>query len=367
MVLSVRQIEAAKPKEKGYKLADAHGLYLYITPAGGKSWRANYAQQGKQKTRTYGMYPAVSLALARALHQAPRSDEHSFEAVAQEWLKIKLPTLSNGKHQAQVQATLERFAFPAIGSVPVAQLKRADLVKVVKAVAGRGTHETAHRLAGRIGMVLNYAQDCGYLESHPGAGLTRVLEAVKTVPMACVPVNEAHDLLKAIAGYGEPVTRLALLTLAHTFVRDNELRGMTAGEIKRDEMLWVIPAERMKKRRPHVVPLTTQSLALIDKALSYSTSSFVFESIMRPGKPIGENTLLFALYRLGYRGRMTAHGFRSLASTVLNEQTKFSPDAIERQLSHEPKDETRAAYNRAAYLDERRQIMAWWSDWLQKE
>ena len=281
-----------------------------------------------------------------------------------QWLQIKRGQLSNSKHKIQLENTLSVHVYPAIGQTPVNQLKRVDLVGVVKAVAARGTLETARRVAGRICMVLNYAQDCGYLEAHPGAGLTRVLEVVKHTPMPSINPIDTPALLAAVLTYSEPVTRIALQVLALTFVRDGELRGMMVDEIKRDEMLWVIPAARMKKPLPHVVPLTPECLALIDEATSYSGSHFVFESPARPGRPIGENTLLFALYRLGYRGKMTAHGFRALASTVLNEQSGFAPDVIERQLAHKESSDVRAAYNRAQYLDKRRLLMTWWTAWL---
>lgn len=369
MVLTARVVEQARPAAKAYKLADGGGLYLFVGVNGLRSWRSNYAAGGKQQTRTYGQYPALSLAAARKAHvlakaDAPAKAGPTFEQIARDWLQIKRGQLQNTKHKIQLENTLAVHVYPAIGALPVERLKRVDLVAVVKAVAARGTLETARRVAGRIGMVLNHAQDCGHLEAHPGAGLTRVLEAVKRTPMPSINPIDTAALLSAIAGYSEPVTRLALQVLALTFVRDSELRGMQLDEIKRDEMLWVIPAGRMKKRLPHVVPLTPECLGLIDAAASYSSSALVFESPVRPGKSIGENTLLFALYRLGYRGQMTAHGFRALASTVLNEQSGFAPDVIERQLAHQEVDDVRGAYNRAQYLDQRRLLMRWWADWL---
>lgn len=372
MVLTARIVDTARPKDKAYKLTDGGGLYLLVGVNGLKSWRANYTAAGKQQTRTYGQFPAVGLADARKLNVLAKSanfdrSSPTFKEISLEWLQIKRGQLLNEKHKIQIENTLSQFVWPAICNVPVDQLKRVQLVAVVKAVAARGTLETARRVAGRICMVLNYAQDCGHLESHPGAGLTRVLETGKHTPMPSINPADAPALFAAIATYSEPVTRIALQVLAHTFVRDSELRGMTLDEIKREEMLWVIPAARMKKRLPHVVPLTPECLALIDQAASYSSSQFVFESPMRPGRSIGENTLLFALYRLGYRGTMTAHGFRALASTVLNEQSGFAPDVIERQLAHKETNEVRAAYHRAQYLDKRRLLMCWWTAWIAEQ
>ncbi len=373
MTLTVRAVEAAKPREKGYKLADSAGLYLYITPAGGKSWRANYTRAGKQATRTYGRWPEMGLADARKAHTAARAPvadgvvaAPTFEALARAWLKIKLPTLSNGKHQIQVETTLERFVFPTLGKRPINTIKRADLVRAVQAVQVDGRVETAHRVAGRITAVFDYAQDEGHIEVHPAAGLVRVLQSRKTKrPMASIPPAEAGALLRAIDGYDEPVTRLGLQLLAHTFVRVGELRFMRWSELREDGAVWVVPAERMKLRLLHVVPLARQARALLEQLrLINGDREFVLDSPIRCGHPISENTLLFALYRLGYRGRMTAHGFRALASTVLNEQSAFGPDVIERQLSHKETDAVRAAYNRAEYLDQRRELMQWWADWL---
>jgi len=374
MALTVRAIEAAKPRDKGYKLADTAGLYLFITPAGGKSWRANYQKAGKQATRTYGRWPELSLADARKAHGIAREPvahtttkaTPTFETMAREWLKLKLPTLSNGKHQIQVENTLERFVIPILGSRTIDTIKRAELVAVVQAVQIGGKVETAHRVAGRIAAVFDYAQDAGHIESHPAAGLVRVLQSRKVKkPMASIPTTEAPALFRAIADYDEPVTRLGLLLLAHVFVRVGELRFMRWTELVEDGGVWVVPGDRMKLRIPHVVPLAPQAQAVLaELRVLNGDREFVLESPLKRGHPISENTFLFALYRLGYRGRMTAHGFRSLASTVLNEQSGFSHDVIERQLAHKENDAVRAAYNRADYLPARRELMVWWADWL---
>jgi hypothetical protein len=229
MTLSARAVDSAKPGQKGYKLADGQGLYLYVTPAGGKSWRSNYSAAGKQKTRTYGLWPQMSLADARKSHALARADQvaasavkaaPTFKAVAREWLKIKLPSLSNGKHQGQVENTLERYAFPLIGALPIDSIPRTRLVAVVQAAQEGGKVETAHRVAGRITAVFDHAQDLGYIEQHGAAGLTRVLQARKTKkPMASIPPQETGKLLLAMDDYDEPVTRLGLWLLAYTFVR----------------------------------------------------------------------------------------------------------------------------------------------------
>lgn len=378
MALTVKQVESAKPQEKPYKLGDAGGLYLYVAPTGLKSWRANYQQDGKQRTRTYGRYPGMSLAQARSTHAASKSSDTTtdtttelatFQQVAKRWLAAKLPSLSNHKHKIQVQATLERFVYPGVGNLPIDQIKRPQLAEIVLAAQEGGRVETAHRVAGRITAVFDYAQDMGILESHGASGLVRVLQSRKVrKPMASIPPDEAGQLLSLINEYDEPVTRLGLKMMAHTFVRVGELRGMRWDELREDGAVWVIPGERMKARTPHVVPLSRQSRAVLaDLRLITGEKELVFESPLKRDQPISENTLLFALYRLGYRGRMTAHGFRSLASTVLNEHSGFERDVIERQLAHQETDAVRAAYNRAQYLPQRRKLMQWWSDWLDQQ
>jgi integrase len=376
MPLTVRQVEAAKPRDKPYKLADERGLYLFVAPTGSKSWRANFAAGGKQQTRTYGRWPDMTLAAAREAHRQAKEAPHTiasttkptFRVVSRQWLLKHLPGLSNPKHRLQVENTLERFALPKLGAVPINQIKRADLVTVVQAVQTGDRVETAHRVAGRITAIFDYALDAGILEDgHPAANLTRVLVPRKVKrPMASIPPDEAGALLRAIDTYPEPVTRLGLLLLAHTFVRVGELRWMRRAELREDGAVWVVPEERMKLRLPHVVPLSKQAQAIVRQLLAMSDGELVLDSPAQPGHPISENTLLFALYRLGYRGLMTAHGFRALASTVLNEQSGFAHDVIERQLAHKETDQVRAAYNRAEYLPQRRKLMAWWSAWLER-
>ena len=263
-------------------------MYLYISKAGGRSWRSNFVADRRQGTKTYGTYPELSLAQARAAHGIFRSEGTSkrsltFEEVAKKWLKLKLPTLSNGKHQIQVSETLERFAYPMIGSMPVNTIKRADLVRVVRAVEEKGIIETAHRVAGRLKAVLDHAQDEGLLEQHAGAGLSRVITGRPRVkPMASTPASETPALLRIIETYNEPVTRLGLLMLAHTFVRVGELRGMRWDEIKSDDAVWVVPEARMKLKLPHVVPLSAAVIALLEDLRKLSgRSELVFESPLR--------------------------------------------------------------------------------------
>ncbi|MDT0215829.1 tyrosine-type recombinase/integrase [Alcaligenes sp. AB3] len=377
MALTVKKIDGAKPQDKPYKLSDSAGLYLFVAPTGLRSWRANYQQDGKQKTRTYGRYPEMSLAQAREAHALAKSSGATsdttalptFQQVAGKWLSVKLPSLSNHKHKVQVENTLDRFVYPSIGSLPIDQIKRPQLTEVVLKTQEGGRIETAHRVAGRIAAVFDYAVDMGIIEHHGASGLVRVLQSRRVKkPMASILPAETGKLLSDIDGYDEPVTRLGLNLLALTFVRVGELRGMRWDELRENGSVWVVPADRMKLRIPHVVPLSRQAqLILKELELISGEREFVLQSPISRSSPISENTLLFALYRLGYRGKMTAHGFRSLASTVLNEQSSFERDVIERQLAHKETDAVRAAYNRAQYLPQRRELMAWWADWLDQQ
>lgn len=370
--LTVRSIEAAKPKDKPYKLADGKGLYLFVAPTGTKSFRANFAVAGKQQTRTYGRWPEMGLADARKAHESAREapadtkGAPTFRVASKAWLAKHLPSLSNPKHRAQVEKTLEVYAFPKIGDTPLDQITRKQLSEIVTAIQGEKL-ETAHRVAGRISAVFDYAVDVGDIEKHPASHLTRVLTPKKVKkPMPSVHPSEAGELMRAILTYPEAVTRLGLLLAAHTFVRVGELRGFHEDELREDGAVWVVPEVRMKMGLPHVVPLSAQTRSYVRQLRDMSATGLLLESPAKLGQPVSENTLLFALYRLGYRGRMTVHGFRALASTVLNEQSGFSRDVIERQLAHKETDAVRAAYNRAEYLDQRRKLMAWWSAWLER-
>lgn len=373
-MLTDRIIRAAVAKDKAYKLADLEGLYLHVTAAGSKSWRYNYTQHGKQQTKTYGKLSMLSLADARRAHLLFQHEiltgAHSacptLTEVTKDWLRIKLPTLSNTKHALQVAHTVERHVLSKIGALPVDKIKRSDLVAVMRELDKLDIGETAHRVAGRVAAIFDFAVDSGHIESHPATGLRRVLSPKKTVEhMATIDPKDAPTLFAAINTYGDTVTRYALLCLAHTFVRVGELVGMRWDELVDD--VWVIPAARMKRRLPHVVPVSKQVRALLDELLIIGgDGEFVFASSVKNGRPISKETPLQALYALGYRGRMTAHGFRALASTVLNSESGFAPDVIERQLAHKESDAVRAAYHRAEYLDKRRELMMWWSEWVAK-
>ena len=322
-------------------------------------WRAYAYVNGKRKAKTFRLRSEANRWAAQVETIGPQT---TFAAVAEDFLALKLPALDNANNQRTYEQSIRDHVLPAIGASKLVDLTRADLAGVVRAVAAKGKVETAHRIGQRIRAIFDYAVDTGELETHPAAGLSRILPKVDKRRMPAIAPADLPDLLKAIAGYGEPVTRLGLLLLAHTFVRTSELIGARWDELKGD--YWVIPEERMKRRLPHVVPISPQVRALLAELEPMTGESAYILASRNPQAPISNNTLLFALYRLGYRGRMTGHGFRAVASTILNESGLWSRDAIERQLAHRETDQVRAAYMRAQFLEERTRMLHWYSDHL---
>ena len=330
----------------------------------GDGWRAHVYVNGVRKSKKFRTRrEAESWAVRTESDLAEGGGAVTFGEAAERWLKWKLPQLTNAENQRTVEQSIRDYVLPDLAHKRLANIKRKELVAVVSAVEGKGKVETAHRIGQRIRAIFDHAIDHGDIESHPAAGLARVLTPPEPRRMAAVTLEELPKLLQDVQSYPEPETRIGLELLAHTFVRTSELIGARWSELRDD--VWVIPGERMKLRLPHVVPLSSHVRGLFEKLRPMTDESpFVLASPTNRGSPICNNTLLFALYRLGYRGRMTGHGFRSVASTVLNESGKWSRDAIERQLAHKETDEVREAYHRAQYLDERRRMMEWYSDYL---
>lgn len=330
----------------------------------GDGWRAHLYVNGARESKTFRTKrEAERWAIEREKELEAGGSAATFGEAAERWLNLKLPQLENAANQRTVEQSIRDYVLPGLKDRKLHDLTRRELVAVVRAVADEGRIETAHRVGQRIRAILDSAVDHGDIESHPGAGLARVLPKAKKKRMPAVTPAEVPALMRSIDTYPEPITRLGLLLLAHTFVRTSELIGAYWVEFNDD--VWLIPAERMKRLIPHVVPITTQMRAILaDLRLMTDESPFVLASQVNRSTPISNNTLLFALYRLGYKGRMTGHGFRSVASTVLNESGLWARDAIERQLAHKETDEVREAYHRAEYLDQRRRMMQWWSDYL---
>jgi integrase len=369
------------------KLHDGDGLYLWVYRDGRKYWRMRYWQASKEKSLSIGVYSKVTLSDARKKREELRkqlqadldpsaerkatnlrkklSAENSFEAVAMEWYDKQLHTWVP-HHAEDVKRRLESNIFPVLGKRPIGQIEAPELLQAIRAIETRGSYDLAHRVLQVCGQVFRYGIATGRCTRNLSADLRGALTPHVKQHQAAVRAEELPDLLRAIAKYeqiGDKQTRLALQLLAQTFVRTNELIGAEWAEFDLDNALWIVPAGRMKMKSEHVVPLTKQSLAVLSELKDLSGSSrFVFPGRNRD-KPISNNTMLYALYRLGYKGKMTGHGFRAVVSTVLNE-AGFKPDVIERQLAHCERNQVRGAYNRAEYLPERTRMMQHWADYL---
>jgi integrase len=369
------------------KLPDGDGLYLWVYENGRKYWRMRYWQAGKEKSLSVGVYPKVSLSDARKkrdeLRQQLQADldpsaerkatslrkklatENSFEAIAMEWYGKQLHTWV-AHHASDVKRRLESNIFPTIGKRPIDQIEAPELLQTIRKIETRGAYDLAHRVLQVCGQVFRYGIATGRCTRNLSTDLRGALTPHKKQHQAAVRPEELPELMRAIATYdetGDRQTRLALQMLAQTFVRTNELIGAKWVEFDLNSALWVIPAGRMKIKAEHVVPLSRQTLLILAELKAISGGSpFVFPGRNRD-KPISNNTMLFALYRLGYKGKMTGHGFRAVASTILNE-TGFNSDVIERQLAHCERNEIRGAYNRAEYLPARKKMMQHWADFL---
>jgi integrase len=326
-------------------------------------WRAHIFKGGVRASKVFRTRGEAHAWASEQEQAIATGTAPAFATVAARFLALKLPQLDSDANRRTYEQSITDHVLPHIGPRPVNELKRRDLVAVVRALADKGKVETAHRVGQRICAILDHAVDSGEIESHPAAGLSRVLPVKQRRAMPAITPADLPQLLTAIQGYGEPVTRIGLLLLAHTFVRTSELVGARWDELRDD--VWVVPAERMKRRIPHVVPITPQVRALLDELAPITGESpYWLASPFNPRVSISNNTLLFALYRLGYRGRMTGHGFRAVASSILNESGLWSRDAVEKQLAHREVDAVRAAYMRAAFLPERIKMMAWYSERL---
>ncbi len=370
------------------KLHDGGGLYLWVYADGRKYWRLRYKIDGSEKSLSLGVYPATPLKNARKRRDEERAHldadldpaaerraakvrrrvaaGNSFEAVAREWCEKQAKTWVKG-HADDVMRRLEGNAFPKIGRRPISQIDAPELLAALRPIEERGAYDLAHRVLQVCGQVFRYGIATGRCSHNLAADLRGALTPHKKKHQPAVRPDDFPSLLRAIEVYekiGDKQTRLALELLALTFTRTNELIGAEWTEFDLESAIWVVPAKRMKMKAEHLVPLSTQALAILDELKKIGGESrFVFPGRNRD-KPISNNTLLFALYRLGYKGKMTGHGFRAVASTMLNEMGKFRPDVIERQLAHSERNEVRGAYNRAEYLPERKKMMQAWAHHL---
>ena len=388
MALTDIAVKNAQITEKQYRLADGRGLCLLVKPMGGKYWRFRYRFAGKEKELSIGVYPDISLKEARSACEEARLKlkqgtdpseakqiskkqinedlENSFEAIARAWHLGK----KNGwtpRHADYVLRRLEADIFPVIGSKSIQTISSPDVLNALREIETRGAIDIAHRAQQTCGQIFRYAIAIGKTDRDVTAGLRGALKTRKKENYARLEAKELPEFLQKLEDYdGELQTKLAMKLLLLTFVRSGELRGAKWDELDLIKSEWRIPAERMKMRDPHIVPLSSQALKIIEKLKPLTShSEYLFPNRNNPLTFISENTLLYCMYRMGYHSRATVHGFRATASTILNEHG-FAPDVIERQLAHAERNKVRASYNHAQYLPERRKMMQWWGEYIEK-
>jgi integrase len=391
MPLTDTAIRKAKPADKPFKLFDERGLLLLVAPAGGKWWRFRYRFDGKHKSLSMGVYPDVPLAKAREKRDAARKlladgidpsknrkaqkaaradrNANSFEVVAREWFAKFKPNWVDA-HSDKVIRRLERDIFPWIGGMAISDVEAPDLLACLRRVESRGTVETAHRALQSCGQIFRYAVATGRAGRDPSGDLRGALAAVKGTHLASITEPMAvGGLLRACDSYqGSIVTKCALRLAPLVFVRPGELRKAEWTEINFDDAEWNIPADRMKMREPHLVPLSTQAVAILRELNALTGGKrYVFPGARTNGRPMSDNAILAALRRMGFaKDEMSGHGFRAMARTILDEVLGVRPDFIEHQLAHAVRDPNGRAYNRTAHLTERRKMMQQWADYLDK-
>lgn len=391
--LSAVQVRNSKIKAKPYKLSDGKGLYLHVATSGKKTWRYRFKHAGRESTIVLGEYPLMSLEQSRAARieargqvtegknpaqerrtekqativaadAARNASKNTFEFVALEWIEQQRDRWSHA-HATAVIATLRNDVFLVLGETPVDVITPPMILQVIRAIEKRGSLEIASKVLQRVTAVFRYAVQTGRATFNPAAEMRGVLKTRKVVHRAALDAKDLPTFLQELrAGDIHTTTRLALQFAILTAARSGEVRGSTWDEIDLDNTLWKIPGARMKMDSPHTVPLSKQAVAILERmGRMYGKEGLVFPGIRDHGKQLSENTLLYALYRLGYHSRATVHGFRATFSTIANE-SGFDGDVIEKALAHEERNRVRAAYHRSEYIEQRRKLMQWWADYL---
>ena len=396
--LTELKIKYSKPEEKQYKLTDGEGMYLRVYPNSSKYWQLQYRFDGKQKVLSLGVWPEIGLTEAREKRALARKKIRlgidpigeqrviqkeaqkelevrkealtiTFRKVFQEWLSTKSSEWTE-KYTKNVSGYMNMHAFPDLGDKPILDIRREDIIGVLMKLEEKGIHETCFRIRQKIEAVFVYAIIKGYYEGvNPAMYLDKIISKPKQKFHNYLPIDELPEFISKVeTSIGvPPLTILAMKFVILTFVRTVELRYADWKEFDLNckEPIWVIPADRMKMDRTHHVPLVKQTVSILNEIREISgPKGFVFPQRRNRQKAMSENTLLYFSNRLGYAGRHTIHGFRTIASTVLNESRIWHPDVIELQLSHQESNKVRKAYNRAEHLDERRRMMEWWSDYV---
>ena len=386
MALTDVKVKTAKPKDKPYKLADGGGMYLLINANGSKYWRMKYRFAGKEKMLSIGVYPDVSLADAREKRSEARkilsaggdpgevkkeekiaqqmSQKNTFEAIAREWHQTKADRWSL-RYREEIIDTFEKDIFPRTGRRPIVDIKPMDWLEILRRLEKRGALEKMRKVRQRCNEVYRYAIVTGRAEYNPVSDLATALATPKKTHFPFLTVEELPHFLKDLAGYtGSIITKTATQIIMLTGVRTQELRFARWEDIDVEKKLWEIPAEVMKMKRPHIVPLSEQVIALFAQLEPISRHHpLVFIGRNDPRKPISKESINQVIELLGYKGRLTGHGFRHTMSTILHEQG-FNSALIETQLAHVDKNAIRGTYNHAQYLDGRREMMQWYADYI---
>ncbi|WP_418162801.1 integrase domain-containing protein [Pantoea vagans] len=388
--LTNNEILKAKPQEKDFTLHDGDGLFLLIKTSGKKLWRFRY-QRPNSSSRTnlsLGSYPALTLAVARQMRDQyltllaqgidPQKQQEEvseqrqieldsiFSVVAGRWFLIKSKSVTED-YAKDIWRSLEKDVFPAIGEIPVQLLKARTIVEALEPIKARGALETVRRLVLRINEIMIYAVNTGLIDANPASGVGMAFEKPKKQNMPTLRPEELPKLMRSLVISNLSITTRCLIEWQLlTLVRPSEASGTEWAEIDLDLKLWVIPAERMKAKREHIVPLSKQALEILEVMRPLSANrQYVFPSRNDPKQPMNSQTANAALKRIGYGGKLVAHGLRSIASTALNEAS-FNSDVIESALAHTDKNEVRRAYNRSTYLEQRKEMMSWWGTFTYK-
>jgi len=389
MALTDIAVRKAKPADKAFRMPDGGGLYLLVTTGGSKLWRWKYRFAGKEKLMAFGAYPDVALATARDRHSNARrlladgqdpmvkrrrqkleqrtAHANSFKTVAMIW-HTHWKKGKTDRHAAYVLRRMEADVFPTLGPRPISAIEAPELVRMIKAIESRNALDIARRALQGVDQVFRYAIAHGLATRNPAKEIkpSDILRPAESINLARVDAKELPKLLRAMEAYqGTNLTRLAMKLMALTFVRTSELINAKWPEFDLENARWDIPPERMKMRTPHIVPLSRQAVQLLEDLRPFAGEhGWVFPGTSSGKKPMSNNTILKALERMGYKGRMTGHGFRGLASTILHEQG-FPHEHIEIQLAHIPRNDVSAAYNHALYLEPRAKMMQAWADFLE--
>lgn len=392
MKLTDIQCRRAAQRKKVYKLADADGLSLRVKPNGSKSWIFRYRFAGKENSISFGIYPKVSLSEAREFRDSARkilkgggdpsvartvarieatvSTLTTFESVAREWHRVQYSDAGkDDKYSKIVLGRLDRYFFKTLGKLPIDAVTTQQIVPLLRHIEELGFHETACRCANYITRIFRFARVSGLTQNNPAADLQEILLNPKAGHFHSIETDEFEEFLNKFSSAREhtigPQVRLAMKLLMLTLVRTNELIGAKWGEIDFEERKWTVPADRMKMKQEHIVPLSSQALEAFFTLKKINTSTqWVFPNHKNVEKPMSNNAILFALYRMGYKGKMTGHGFRSLGMGVCKEKLGYRHEVVDRQLAHVPKDSVDRAYDRASFLEERRHMLQEYANYI---